>query len=173
MGGMGGRGGFHGGRGGRGERGDQPRDSASSAHRENTGTLADLALRHRSDLQLTDSQATVIGNVAQQARADRINATEALAALRDTAAQPATTVTPQNDSTRQALLQHRRAVAAALAQLHDVDVNARTATLAVLSPAQQSTLAKLESAQGASGGGNGGYADRGERGGRGTPRRDQ
>lgn len=148
-GGMGGRGGYHGGgRGGRGERGDRSHDSTSATHREFTGTLADIALRHRSDLQLSDSQATALTLVAERARTDRMNAVAALASLRDTAPTTEST-TPPDDSTRRAILQRRRALAAALAQLHDVDVSARTATLALLTTTQQSALVKFESVEGA------------------------
>ena len=119
------------------------------------GTLADIALRHRSDLQLSDSQATALGIVAERARIDRMNATAALVSLRDTTP-TSESATPPDDSTRRAILQRRRALASALAQLHDVDVSARTATLALLSVTQQNALVKFENAEGAAEG------DRGE-----------
>lgn len=149
MGGMGGRGGSHGGRGGRGQRSGQQHDSASAARRENAGTLADVALRHQAEMQLSDSQATALAGIARDARINRLNAVAALAAMRDSATD-AESSAAANDSTRRAVLVRRRALATAIAQLHDVDVNARTATLALLSPAQQSTLIKLESAEGGS-----------------------
>jgi hypothetical protein len=148
-GGMGGRGGYHGGgRGERGGRGDRPRDSTSATRRENTGTLADIALRHRTELELTDSQSTALAGVAERARIDRMNAVAALASLRDSASTTESSP-PPSDSSRLAILQRRRALAAALAQLHDVDVSARTATLALLSATQQSALVKFEGADGA------------------------
>lgn len=140
-----GRGGFGGGRG-RGQQGQRAQgdSAASGAPRVQLG-FAELVFAHRSELQLTDSQTAKIADIRMVAMSKRAVLSHALDSVKSTlVVDPAEAVTPPTDSSRKALIAERRALAAAMGDLHDVDVNARNQTLFVLTPDQQKKAEQLE-----------------------------
>jgi hypothetical protein len=140
-----GRGGFGGGRG-RGQQGQRAQgDSASAGAPRVQLSFVDLVFAHRSELQLTDSQTVKVANIRMVAMSKRAILSHALDSVKSTlVADPAEAVTPPTDSSRKVLMTARRALASALGDLHDVDVNARNQTLFVLSPDQQKRAEQLE-----------------------------
>lgn len=147
---QGGRGGFGGGGGGRGQRG-QPSRSDSTAVGAPRAQLSfvDIVFAHRADLQLSDSQTIKLSDIRMTSTSRRALLTRELDSVK-----AAMMVSPEDgamlptDSSRHAIMERRRALAAVLGDLHDVDVNARNETLFVLNPDQQKKAEQLEGAAG-------------------------
>jgi hypothetical protein len=169
---QGGRGGGFG--RGRGQRG-QTDSTATGAPRVQL-SFADMVFARRSDLQLTDSETIKVNDIRMSAMSQRAVLTKEVDSLQAVAVvSPGDAETPPTDSSRKATMSQRRALASKLGDLHDVDVNARNATLAVLTPDQQKKAESLEEAanspapqRGAFGGG-GGNRGGGRPGGMGNP----
>ncbi len=174
---QGGRGGGFGGGGrGRGQRG-QADSSETSAPRVQL-SFADMVFARRNDLQLTDSETIKINDIRMSAMSQRAVLTKEVDSLQAVmVTSPGEAETPPTDSSRKAVMNQRRALAAKLGDLHDVDVNARNAALVVLTPSQQKKAEAFEEAanspppqRGAFGGGNsGGSRGGGRPGGMGNP----
>ena len=163
--------------GGRGQRGQRSEGNDSTA---GTGaprvklSFVDMVFARRKDLQLTEAEVTKVGEIRMDAQVKRIQLTRDVdAAQAEMADAPAAADTPPTDSSRKAMMTQRRALAAMLGDLHDVDVNARKATLAVLTPDQQKNAETIEEAAdapppkktGVSGSGGGGRPNGGGMGG--------
>ena len=142
---QGGRGGFGGvgGARGRGERG-QGDTTAAGAPRPQLN-FADIVFAHRSEIQLTDSQMVRLSDIRMASMSKRALLThEADSVKAAMAVSPDERPAPATDSSRKALLEQRRALGAVLGDLHDVDVNARKETLAMLNPLQQKKAELLQ-----------------------------
>lgn len=163
-----GRGGFGGGGRGRGQQGEHGQgDSAATGAPRVQLSFADLVFAHRADLQLTDSQTVKVADIRMVAMSKRAALSHEVDSVKSAlVVDPAEAVTLPTDSSRKELMGRRRALASALGDLHDVDVNARNETLIVLTPDQQKKAAQLEevadspppasTGRGNSGGGGGG-----------------
>lgn len=145
---QGGRGGFGG--GGRGQRGQRGQGNDSTA---GTGaprvqlSFVDMVFSRRKDLQLTDAEVTKVTEIRMGAQTKRIQLTRQVDSVKDyMVVAPGDPEAPPTDSSRKAMMAQRRALAAMLGALHDVDVNARNATLAALTPEQQKNAETLEEA---------------------------
>ena len=145
---QGGRGGFGGGgRGQRGQRGQGNDSTAGTALPRVQLSFVDMVFSRRKDLQLTDAEITKVGEIRMDAQTKRIQLTREVDSVKDgMVVSPTDAPPPPTDSSRKAIMTQRRALAAMLGDLHDVDVNARTATLAVLTPDQQKNAETLEEA---------------------------
>ena len=141
-------------------------------------SFADLVFSHRSDLQLTDSETIKVNDIRMSAMSQRAMLTKEVDSLQAVmAVAPGESEAPPTDSSRKAMMNQRRALAAKIGDLHDVDVNARNAALVVLTPAQQKKAEALEETanspppqRGAFGGGNPGAGrGSGRPGGMGNP----
>lgn len=141
-GGMRGSGGGH--RRGGNQEGGAGADTAATKNRLEGSTLADIALAHRTDLQLTDAQVTALGAVRARAQTSTAALTEKLDSVRSPSAAEPSIVAPPSDSSRVGLLERRRAVGGVLGELHDVDVNARAEAMRILTAEQQKKAAQLE-----------------------------
>ena len=173
-GGMGRRGGRRGGGGG---------DSASAAMnpaaaRDSLEALgfAGLVLRHRSALQLTDSQVVVLTGLQGEFKVQSATARQQLDSLRAANAQFVQEVVASHDTLtsaqRDTVIKRREMIASVLANLRDIEQQARQHTLAILTPTQQQQAQALETQaeQGRPrrGGFGGGRSEEGT-GGRGSP----
>ena len=166
---QGSRGGFGGGGGGRGDRGQRGQGNDSTAA---TGvprvqlSFVDMVFARRKDLKLTDSEVTRVGEVRMDALTKRAQLNREVDSVRaDMVVTPTDAETPPTDSSRKATMAQRRALAAMLGELHDVDVNARNETLAVLTPDQQKKAEALEEASDSPAPANRGFGGGGGRGG--------
>ncbi|MEO7042297.1 MAG: hypothetical protein ABI035_08555 [Gemmatimonadaceae bacterium] len=147
-GGGGGRGGFGGG-GGRGGRGGRnPGDSSATSAPRPALSFADMVFAKRSEIQLTDSQLVKLNDIRMTAASRRVMLTREVDSVKtemgtmpDDAGVPSV---PATDSSRKVLIGQRRALANVLGDLHDVDVNARKETLAMLNPLQQKKAELLQ-----------------------------
>jgi len=169
---QGSRGGGFGG-GGRGQRGQNGQgDSSATAAPRAQLSFADMVFAHRKDLQLADSTTVRVNDIRMSAMSQRATFTKEVDSLQAVmVVSPEEAETPPTDSSRKAIMTQRRALAARLGDLHDVDVNARNATLALLTPKQQKKAESLEEAsqtpqqRGAFGNGEGGGRNGGRSGG--------
>ena len=110
-------------------------------------SFADLVFTRRKDLQLSDSEAIRINDIRMSAMSQRAMLTKEVDSLQAVAmVSPGDAETPPTDSSRKAMMSERRALAAKIGDLHDVDGNARDATLAVLTPDQQKKAEGFEEA---------------------------
>jgi hypothetical protein len=141
---QGGRGGFGGGAGrGRGERSQS--DTTAAGAPAPKLSFVDMVFAHRAQLQLTDSQMVVVGDIRMKSAGQRTLLTREADSVK-----ALMTVTPEEspvaptDSSRKAMMLERRALGALLGDLHDVDFNGRKETLLALSPLQQQKAELLE-----------------------------
>lgn len=163
-GGFGGGGG--GGRGGRGQRGQGNDSTAATTAPRVQLSFVDMVFARRKDLQLTDSEVTKVGEIRMDALTKRVQLNRQVDSVKaDMVVTPADAETPPTDSSRKATMAQRRALAAMLGDLHDVDVNARNETLAVLTPDQQKKAETLEEASDSPAPANRGMGGGGGRGG--------
>jgi hypothetical protein len=104
-----------------------------------------MVFAHRAQLQLSDSQMVVIGDIRMKSAGQR-----ALLTREADSVKASMTVTPEEspvaptDSSRKALMLQRRALGVLLGDLHDVDFNGRKEALMALSPLQQQKAELLE-----------------------------
>jgi hypothetical protein len=137
-----GRGGFGGGKG-RGQRGQG--DTTSAGAPRPAMSFTELVFAHRADLQLTDSETTVVGNIRMVAISRKAVLNHEIDSVKATmVVSPTDSVVAPTDSSRKAIIERRRALGAMLGDLHDVDVTARDETLLALTPDQQKKAAYLE-----------------------------
>lgn len=147
--------------GGRGQRGQRDaRDSATTRGPRVQLSLADVVYAHRGELQLSDSQTTRVSDIRMVSMSRAVSLNRQLDSLRSAmVVTPEDVATPPTDSSRKATMAERRALASVLGQLHDVDLDARNQTLALLSADQQKKAQQLEISA------NAAPTDRGSRGG--------
>jgi hypothetical protein len=139
---QGGRGAF-----GRGRGRSQPGQgdtTAAGAPRPQLGFAA-IVLAHRAQLQLTDSQATKIGDIRMVAISKRAQLGRTVDSVRAAmVVSPSDSIVAATDSSRREVVARRRVLGAMLGALHDVDVDARDETLALLTSDQQAKAELLE-----------------------------
>jgi len=141
---QGGRGGFGGGRR-EGRSARNPADSSATGAPRQALAFADMVYAKRAEIQLSDSQLVKLNDIRMTAASRRVALTREVDSVKtemgpmsDDASATAT------DSSRKVLLGQRRALANVLGDLHDVDVNARKETLAMLDPLQQKKAELLQ-----------------------------
>lgn len=141
---QGGRGGFGGGGGrARGQR-SQGDTTTAGAPRARL-SFADMVFAHRSELHLTDSQTIKVSDIRMTSMSRRAVLNREVDSVKAVlVVSPEDAATPPTDSSRKVMMERRRALASVLADLHDVDVNARNETLFVLTPDQQKKAEQLE-----------------------------
>lgn len=144
---QGGRGGFGGG-GREGRTGRKPTDSSATGAPRPALSFTDMVFAKRSEIQLSDSQLVKLNEIRLTATSRRALLTrEADSVKTEMGAMPGDASVPNvpaTDSARKVLIGQRRALGTVLGDLHDVDVNARKETLAMLSPLQQKKAELLQ-----------------------------
>lgn len=143
-----GRGGFVGGNGGGGRqgRGDRtPGDTSAAGVPRRQLSFTDMVLAKRSEIQLSDSQIVKLNDIRMAATGRRALLTrEADSVKTEMGTMTIDPSVPTSDSARKVLMSQRRALGNLLGDLHDVDVNARKETLAMLNPLQQKKAELLQ-----------------------------
>ena len=142
---QGGRGGFGGGGGRQGRGGRTAADTSATGVPRPQLSFTDMVLAKRSEIQLSDSQLVKLNDIRMTATSRRAALTREVDSLKtEMGPMPVDPSVPATDSARKILLSQRRALGSVLGDLHDVDVNARTETLAMLTPLQQKKAELLQ-----------------------------